>query len=80
MELVHMIYSDKANVVEQIIHAIFRNKPYRNTQSWEWFDLDDDDVEWFKSLRFIDSDTLEEAARNLIGLTASAVLFRGRGQ
>jgi hypothetical protein len=77
---VREISSDNAYVLEQVLHATFAQKQYANTYSWQWFSLDESDIDWLKSIRFVNCDLFRYAARNSVGMVGCEVLFRGRGQ
>jgi cold shock CspA family protein len=77
---VHEISSDNAYVLEQVLHAAFAQKQYANTRSWEWFSLDESDIDWLKTIHFVNCDLIRHAARNSVGMVGCEVLFRGRGQ
>ena len=77
VEFIHEIYSDDAYVVEQALHVIFRNKTYKDIYSWEWFELEQADLEWLETLFYIDCEKLRESVRNEIGMVGCEILFIG---
>lgn len=77
IEFVHEIFSDNAYITEQLLHVIFRRKGHAGTRSWEWFELEQADVEWLQDIFYVDCKKLRSVVRNELGMVGCEILFIG---
>lgn len=66
IEVVHLIYSADPNF-EQELHKIFRYQKTKVRNSREWFNLNQGDIDWLKTLKFIGDKQIEKKYTDVVG-------------
>jgi cold shock CspA family protein len=76
----HQIGTNSGLELEQVLHRVFQAKTAPGQHSWEWFQLDEDDLAWLRNLSKVDVEILRDLATREIGHRLADQLLRGRGQ
>jgi cold shock CspA family protein len=76
----HQIGTNSGLELEQVLHRVFQAKTAPGQHSWEWFQLDEDDLVWLKNLSRVDVEILRDLATREIGQRLANQLLQGRGQ
>lgn len=65
---IHTIATDNGAALESLFHSIFAEKDYKDGWfTWEWFGLEQDDIDWLKTIKRINMQTLVEVIGKDVG-------------